>query len=540
MKNTGLWRSRWAAIGAAVAVTLGGGGLVVVNAASSPASSVVTIDPVRILDTRTNVGLSGPFVSPAPRKLQVTGAVVPAGATGVLLNATVVNPSAAGFLSIRPGDATGAPSTSSLNFNGDDIVPNSVQVGLPTSGPNAGQIDITYDAYGVRGQVTEVLIDVVGYMVEGGAGTPGPVGPQGPAGPKGDTGAAGSTGPKGADGAPGADGALGADGAKGEQGDPGPGYDLAQVVWVAKSGGDFTTLSAALGSITDASAEKPYVIKIAPGTYAETATVELKSYVDVEGSGQDVTTVRCACGVTPALQAENIAAEIRHFTVENTGGGNTGYSSGLYTQGVVDGSFSMLHITAAATGGYNNIGVFNDSSAPIMNFVTAIATDGTNSHVAVRNDSSSPTMLNVVAIAGAIAPGGSVDGASFGVGNWTSSSPIMDNVTATAAGGANNEQTLAVFNNGSSPIMSNLTATATGTRGEIYGVSNFRGASPTIRNSWVTGTTNSVINIVQSGQPASSAKVADTTLNGAVAGGGFTCVGVHNADFDSLSTACLP
>jgi hypothetical protein len=178
---------------------LGGGGIFAVQAASSPASSVVTIDPVRILDTRTGVGLTGSFSSLTPRKLLVTGATVPTGATGVLLNATVVAPTAAGFLSIRPGDATGAPSTSSLNFEAGDIVPNSVQVGLPTSGANAGQIDITYDAFGVPGPTTNVLIDVVGYLVEGGGGATGPTGPTGPAGP------AGATGPVGA---PGSDGSA--------------------------------------------------------------------------------------------------------------------------------------------------------------------------------------------------------------------------------------------------------------------------------------------------------------------------------------------
>ncbi len=184
----GLWRSRWAAIGAAVAITLGGGGIFVAQAASSPPSSVITIDPVRILDTRTGVGLVGPFVSAVPRKLQVTGPAVPIGATGVLLNVTVVAPSVAGFLSVRPGDATDAPSTSSLNFTAGDIVPNSVQVGLPTAGANAGQIDITYDAFGAAGPTTDVLIDAVGYLTAGGAGTPGPAGPQGPAGEQGPAG----------------------------------------------------------------------------------------------------------------------------------------------------------------------------------------------------------------------------------------------------------------------------------------------------------------------------------------------------------------
>ena len=172
-----LWRSRWAAIGAALTVAVGGGGLFVANAASSPPSTVVTIDPVRILDTRDplNVGLAGPFASRVPQKLPVTGPIptttgtqtpVPIGATGVLLNVTVVTPTAAGFLSVRPGDATGLPSTSSLNFGAGDIVPNSVQVGLPTVGADAGKIDITYDAFGATGPTTDVLVDVVGYTTQ--------------------------------------------------------------------------------------------------------------------------------------------------------------------------------------------------------------------------------------------------------------------------------------------------------------------------------------------------------------------------------------
>lgn len=194
VERRGSWRSRWAAIGAAVAVTLGGGGMMAVNAASGPPSSVVTIDPVRILDTRNGVGLPGPFVSAVSQKLQVTGAAVPAGATGVMLNVTVVEPTAAGFVSVRPGDATGAPSTSSLNVEAGDIVPNSVQVALPTAGANAGQIDITYDAYGVSGPTTEVLVDVVCYMVAGGAST-GPAGPAGPVGPAGSAVAYGQVAP---------------------------------------------------------------------------------------------------------------------------------------------------------------------------------------------------------------------------------------------------------------------------------------------------------------------------------------------------------
>jgi hypothetical protein len=70
-----------------------------------------------------------------------------------------------GFVSIRPGDAVGAPSTSSLNFEAGDIVANAVTLRLPTTGVHAGMIEITYDAYGVAAAKADILIDVVGYYV---------------------------------------------------------------------------------------------------------------------------------------------------------------------------------------------------------------------------------------------------------------------------------------------------------------------------------------------------------------------------------------
>ena len=115
-----LWRSRWAVIGAALAVTLGAGGLVgFANAGSSPQSDIVSITPVRILDTRdpNNVGLNGPFVSQAYQDLKVTGPVqtstglqlvVPGGATSVVLNVTTVGSTADGFISVRPADGAGS------------------------------------------------------------------------------------------------------------------------------------------------------------------------------------------------------------------------------------------------------------------------------------------------------------------------------------------------------------------------------------------------------------------------------------------------
>ena len=78
-----------------------------------------------------------------------------------------------------------------------------------------------------------------------------------------------------------------------------------------------------------------------------------------------------------------------------------------------------------------------------------------------------------------------------------------------------------------------VTATATGGTNS-YGVYNYDGSYPSIRNSSITGTTNSIFN-----DPLSIAQVADTMLDGPVtAGTNVTCVGVYNAAFVALGIAC--
>jgi hypothetical protein len=59
------------------------------------------------------------------------------------------------------------------------------------------------------------------------------------------------------------------------------------------------------------------------------------------------------------------------------------------------------------------------------------------------------------------------------------------------------------------------------------------GAEPTIRNSSITGATNSIIN-----DNNSYAKIATTTLKGDLTGPGFTCAAVNDADFDALNVDC--
>jgi len=174
----------WLIAGMAITLVATTGGVIgLVQATGGSSSAFVPVTPVRILDTRdpNNVGLNGPFVSQVPQDLIVVGSIatatgiqsiVPAGATGVSLNVTVYNPRADGYISIRPANASGAPTTSNLNFTAGQTVPNAVTVNLPTTGSDAGKIEIYFDALGVLGPTAEIFIDVLGYYETSGASTP--------------------------------------------------------------------------------------------------------------------------------------------------------------------------------------------------------------------------------------------------------------------------------------------------------------------------------------------------------------------------------
>jgi hypothetical protein len=245
----------------------GAGGLTIATASSGTPSSLVPTAPARILDTRSGVGLDGSFVSPTTRALQVTGeietavgvtSVVPEGATAVLLSVTVVEPQAAGFVSVG---AEPEPTTSNVNVVAGDIVASSVTVALPAD----GSIDLVYSAFGATGPTADILVDVNGYYLAGNGGAPGPQGPAGPAGPQ------GPEGPAGADGLPGPAGTDGLPGLPGPQGEPGDSA-LASYGYVYNVGAQVVPIEADV--VFDSSGFRSPDITHVPGTsqivFAET------------------------------------------------------------------------------------------------------------------------------------------------------------------------------------------------------------------------------------------------------------------------------
>jgi hypothetical protein len=118
------------------------------------------ITPVRVLDTRGNKGLSGPFSAGTPRTWQVTGGTsgIPSNAVAVTGNVTVTGQTAAGYVAVTPTPVNPPPS-STINFPAKDTRANNVTVALSPT----GSLSAVYRAGG--GQKTNLIFDVTGYFV---------------------------------------------------------------------------------------------------------------------------------------------------------------------------------------------------------------------------------------------------------------------------------------------------------------------------------------------------------------------------------------
>jgi len=157
------WRARWAAIGAAIAVVAGTGGVAfsgATNAQVTPSQTLIT--PCRIMDTRSvpdNVGpRSTPLAGGETYSIQVTGSngncTIPSGTSGVVMNVTIVGPGSNGFLTVFPGGAP-LPTASNLNYvAGQAPTPNQVTVALGAT----GQV-----SFFASGGPVNVIADVAGY-----------------------------------------------------------------------------------------------------------------------------------------------------------------------------------------------------------------------------------------------------------------------------------------------------------------------------------------------------------------------------------------
>ncbi len=131
--------------------------------AGSPSSGggTVATTPTRILDTRVGLGASGAVAPNADLGLMVRSGVVPADATAVLLNLTVDQTGASGWLAAYPA-GVGVPTVSNVNFSKGQTTANLALVKVGTNG-------VVMLRNGSTG-FTHLIADVVGYVTGSGTG----------------------------------------------------------------------------------------------------------------------------------------------------------------------------------------------------------------------------------------------------------------------------------------------------------------------------------------------------------------------------------
>ncbi len=135
-------------------------GYVVVSA--PPGARFTSINPTRVLDTRSSIGLAGTFKANVGRDFVVAdGTPIPTNAVAVTGNITITKQSADGYVVLAPSAGS---STSTINFPKGDTRANGVTVALGAG----GKLNAVYKAK--AGATTQIIFDVTGYFTNSGSG----------------------------------------------------------------------------------------------------------------------------------------------------------------------------------------------------------------------------------------------------------------------------------------------------------------------------------------------------------------------------------
>lgn len=322
--------------------------------------------------------------------------------------------------------------------------------------------------------------------------------------------------------------------------------DYANTIIVAKSGGDFTTISAALSSITDTPSEtNAYLIRVMPGIYTERVT--MKSYVDIEGSGELTTKITQpgSASDTTGTVVGAANAEMRSLTVENTGG--AAYATAIYN------APRLAFITVNVSGGtLVNYGI--RYAAP-MHDVTITATGGSDAVGMSVNSASGykPLITNVVITASGAT---SVNRGIYG------GSEILQNAIISVSGGNRSEGILSEAVQ-SSPTLTGVTITVSGATTHNYGVFGVFALNTVLRDCVISATGTSSYGVWSMGLPPEpthtlvitgsqisgttgsvystsvTTKIGATQLGGGAASGTtLTCAGVYDEAYIFSASTC--
>lgn len=305
------------------------------------------------------------------------------------------------------------------------------------------------------------------------------------------------------------------------------------VIIVAPSGGDFTSPVDAMNAITDASASNPYLVKIMPGEYnIQSNMLQMKPYVDIEGSGESVTRI---LGYNYAVIRGASTAEIRFLTViSSCVNPEPGYSVfGVFNENVTRMKLTHVNVEVLKTCGIGGAAIYNlagysaASTVEINDSIVAITASNGDS-VGIGNTASSITVNNVAISANGPGWVKGINSVSIGEILATSvSNNIKINVTTAGVGAAG------VSASGrSSTIIRDLAVTS-----NAFGIDN-QNATVKVEHSTIIAPIYTIRTI----ETGYRTYVAATRLDGGpvLTGSGATtvCAGTYDENFTFYPNVC--
>jgi len=197
----------------------------------------------------------------------------------------------------------------------------------------------------------------------------------------------------------------------------GTGYS--NVVLVASSGGDYTSIQAAIDSITDALASNPYLVWVAPGVYFEQVT--LKPHVHLQGAGREATVIDAAAGASsfPPNEATLALASdssVRDLAVENHATAGSWGVALLAPAGTSNAKVAGLAVSSLGTGVSNITGVVYGTGTEILVEGTIFSAENGTENTGFHVGSEASVLFRDVTV---VARGGATANGVIGIGPAT-------------------------------------------------------------------------------------------------------------------------